>query len=412
MAEGVAGNGPGAGARLAPAAITAGCLSVQDPTPPPATAATLTLAITASCIWTVTSDQPWLTTASRPTAYSGHDLITYSVSANSTPSARTGRLTVTAGADSVQVTILQPGSGTCGYAVSPAAETVPSSAGSFGVSVSANCTWTASTDQPWLTITTGTSGTGNATITYAVTAHAGPAPRVGRLTVTGTGGSAQLTVTQNPAAAPSCAYSLLPTSQVAIAMSDDYTAALTAGCAWTASSDQPWLVVENTSGPGNNPIQDTIFYTVAALPGTTGRTGRITVTGAGGTVQLTVMQRPPAAVMMVASPNPVGWGSDLIIPGCEAIPNQRDYDEAFTESTGIAVTLTRRINRVNGSVFNDITINRAIPAGGSGLNVATWCFSSDATRTISSEFRGTDADGNAIVFVGPDVVLLSAADTF
>jgi hypothetical protein len=28
MAEGVAGNGPGAGARLAPAAITAGCLSV------------------------------------------------------------------------------------------------------------------------------------------------------------------------------------------------------------------------------------------------------------------------------------------------------------------------------------------------------------------------------------------------
>jgi hypothetical protein len=151
---------------------------------------------------------------------------------------------------------------------------------------------------------------------------------------------------------------------------------------------------------------------VAALPGTTGRTGRITVTGAGGTVQLTVMQRPPAAVMMVASPNPVGWGSDLIIPGCEAFPNQWDYDEAFTESTGIAVTLTRRINRVNGSVFNDITINLAIPAGGSGLNVATWCFSSDATRTISSEFRGTDADGNAMVFVGPDVVLLSAADTF
>jgi len=45
------------------------------------------------------------------------------------------------------------------------------------------CEWTASVDVPWITITSGGSGTGNGTITYSVEANVLSASRTGHITV-------------------------------------------------------------------------------------------------------------------------------------------------------------------------------------------------------------------------------------
>src|SRR5262245_35451416 len=133
---------------------TVGCLSVGDPPQPSSEGGTFSLAITASCLWSVSSDQPWLTTSSRPNVWSGPDTIAYSGAANASGPERTGRLSITAGADSVQIPITQPGAG-CTYSLTQSTQSVaaPGATLQVGLTAADGCTWTASSNQPWLTIT-------------------------------------------------------------------------------------------------------------------------------------------------------------------------------------------------------------------------------------------------------------------
>lgn len=65
------------------------------------------------------------------------------------------------------------------------------SSGSIAVASLPGNAWTARSNAPWLTITTGQAGTGNGTVNFSVTANGGP-PRTGTLTVAGY----EVTVTQ------------------------------------------------------------------------------------------------------------------------------------------------------------------------------------------------------------------------
>jgi hypothetical protein len=64
--------------------------------------------------------------------------------------------------------------------------------------LTAGCAWSLSSDALWITITSAASSTGNATVSYAVAINTGSA-RTGHITVTGSGGTAQLTIVQSPA---------------------------------------------------------------------------------------------------------------------------------------------------------------------------------------------------------------------
>ena len=145
--------------------------------------------------------------------------------------------------------------------------------GTIGVSTTAGCTWTASPNAPWLTITSGASGSGSGTVNYTVAANTGGA-RTGTLTVAGQ----TFTVNQAAGAAPACAYSINPTS---ITVGDrgvsGLTIALTAGngCAWTAREDVGWLDITSAkSGSGSA----TVTYKTSDLKGSQ-RTGTMTIAG-------------------------------------------------------------------------------------------------------------------------------------
>ena len=62
---------------------------------------------------------------------------------------------------------------TCTYSISPPSQSFTASAGTGTVSVStqSTCPWTAASGVSWLTITSGSSGTGNGTVRYSVSAN-------------------------------------------------------------------------------------------------------------------------------------------------------------------------------------------------------------------------------------------------
>jgi hypothetical protein len=76
---------------------------------------------------------------------------------------------------------------TCQIITGVTTTTFPASGGNASISVAAanNCAWTATSNQPYLTVTSGASGSGDGTVTFAIAANPG-AQRVATLTITGT----------------------------------------------------------------------------------------------------------------------------------------------------------------------------------------------------------------------------------
>ena len=70
----------------------------------------------------------------------------------------------------------QPTPGPCSYSVSPSSLSFGASGGSGSVTVTAaaQCTWTASSDRGWMSITSGASGAGNGVVSVSLTPKTNP----------------------------------------------------------------------------------------------------------------------------------------------------------------------------------------------------------------------------------------------
>jgi hypothetical protein len=143
--------------------------------------------------------------------------------------------------------------------------------GSVVVTTSTGCNWTAASNASWITISSGSNGSGNGTVNFLVAANTAAAPRTGTLTIAGQ----IFTVTQ---AGSSCTFSISPTSQdVSVnGGSDSVTVTTATGCDWTVLSNASWLTITSGatgSGPANS------NYTVAANTSGGSRSGTITIAG-------------------------------------------------------------------------------------------------------------------------------------
>jgi hypothetical protein len=85
------------------------------------------------------------------------------------------------------------------FLLNPATTAFGSSGGASNVTVvdSGACTWTATSSQPWVTITGGLSGTGNGTITYSVATNTTIDARTASITVSGQFVTASVTITED-----------------------------------------------------------------------------------------------------------------------------------------------------------------------------------------------------------------------
>ncbi len=176
-----------------PAPCTYSLSQTSRTVPTAATSGGLTVTTGSSCTWSASSSSSWLT-VSNGTNRTGTGAISYSVSANSSTAVRIATLTI-AGA---VFTLTQ--SGACGFSITPTSQSFnpPGGTASVAVTAAAGCSWTATRAGSWITITSGSSGTGNGTVRYRVSANSGASTRKGTLTIAGQ----PVTITQSASTAP------------------------------------------------------------------------------------------------------------------------------------------------------------------------------------------------------------------
>ena len=248
----------------------------------------VTVSTQPECAWTATAEASWISGLS-PDSGQGSGQVAFQAAANPLPTARQGEIVV----NNNRVSIRQDGA-TCAFQIAPLDQSVPAAGGTGRITVTgtAGCAWTAVANEQWLSITSGASGSGGGTVTFTIGPHVGLESRTGTLTIAGR----TFTVTQ---AAASCVYTIAPTSQSISASGGagtTVTVATTAGCPWSAISNDAWLTV--TSGASGNGA-GTATFTIAQHVEPTPRTGTLTIAGQ----PFTVNQAAASCAYAIAPPN-------------------------------------------------------------------------------------------------------------
>lgn len=152
---------------------------------------TVSVSTDTSCSWTASANSSWLHITSGSSG-SGSGTVAYRVDANSQSSTRHGTMFIAG----KTFTVHQQGR-QCYYSVDPASVSFSASGGEglFEAAASYGCQWTAQSDSPWLTVTSGASGTGDGTVRFRVARNTGAASRSGSIQVE----SATFTVNQSGA---------------------------------------------------------------------------------------------------------------------------------------------------------------------------------------------------------------------
>ena len=235
----------------------------------------------AGCPWTAASNAAWIAITS---GWSGRDngTVNYSVSANTSTSARSGTMTIAG----QTFTVTQSGITTCTYILSALRQDIACMGGSYTVNVTApgGCAWTAASNSAWITITAGTSGSGNGTVNYSVSKNTSTSVRSGTLTISGqpfkvdqTGVAAtctyQFQCDNTSSSHARCTHGwLADTGYILVSTTTG------CGCPWTATSHAAWIKITSVTilgarGGGR------VDYSISANRGKEARVGIITVAG-------------------------------------------------------------------------------------------------------------------------------------
>ena len=256
----------------------------------------ITVATQPECAWTASTSAGWISSLS-PSSGQGNGTVSFRVAANDGAALREG--TVTINNEQARVSQRAP----CRFTLTPASQTVATSGGAstVGVATDGDCSWTATTETPWITLTGPTTGTGPAVIGFTFSPNIG-AERTGSIVVAGQ----RATVIQGAAATPTpptCDASISPTSESIGASGGagtPITVTSAAGCAWSAGSTVPWITITaGATGSGNG----TVTFLVAANTGAA-RTGTIAIASHVFTVsQSAGATPPPACTYSIAPPS-------------------------------------------------------------------------------------------------------------
>ena len=376
---------PGCAYNVAPTSHTA-----------PASGGSVVVNVTAAsgCPWSATSEAPWVTLQGVSSG-SGTGAVAFTVAPTPGP-ARSGTLTVAG----QQVTVTQ--SQGCAFTIAPQSASVPAAGGSgtVGVTAGSDCSWTATSSAPWLTISSGASGTGNGEVQFSVAATTG-GTRSATLTIAGQ----TFTVTQGG----SCTIGV-STERVAVAAlggAGSVNVTSDAGCAWSATSSAPWLTIASgatgsgngavgfTAAPNTGPAR-TATLTVGGRTVTVDQAGTCTyaitpgsqsVAAAGGNAKVDVTTSPSCAWTAVST---VPW---IVVTSGAASVGTGAVDMTVAANPGGprsgVVTVAGQsftVNQASGCAYTVSPETIAAPTGGTTAKVdvtaatgCTWTATSDAS---------------------------------
>ena len=200
---------------------------------------------------------------------------------------------------SATTSISAPTLAKCAVSITNSPPEIPASggSGSLALSTARECAWSASSKDPWITLTA-TSGQGEATIGYTVQSNPNGTRRQGQVAVS------DQTVEVGQAAAP-CQYTVSPTTVDAPSAQVELSVALTAtpGCSWNARSNVDWIGSPlPNSGAGNANVRMVIGTNPAEA-----RIGTVTVADATLRVKQAAVEGPaptPAPIPTPPAPTP------------------------------------------------------------------------------------------------------------
>jgi hypothetical protein len=278
----------------------------------------------ATCSWTAVSTASWITITGGASG-TGSGKVSFNVASNAGAS-RTGTISVAG-----QTFTLTQAGASCSYSINPSSQAMAAAGGTatVGVSSGGSCAWTAAANAAWITIASGSTGTGSGTVRLNVAQNTGAAR-------TGTATIAAQTFTVSQAAAP-CGFSLSPATVDMTPAGGEgrTTVSAGAGCAWTAVSNAGWITVTaGSSGTGGG----VVVFNAAANAGAA-RSGTITIGGQ----TLTVTQQPAPCTFSISStahafPSAGGSGSVGVTTaancGWTALSNNGDWLTILEGSVG------------------------------------------------------------------------------
>ena len=165
----------------------------------------------------------------------------------------------------------QPAGQTCSYALSATGAAADDAGATGSVTVTASssaCGWSATSTVSWITISSGTSGTGNGTVYYAVSANTGTSQRTGTMTIAGQ----TFTITQD---GQGCSFAIkqsFPSS----GGTGSLRVGAGSGCTWQAATTDSWITItQGQSGTGSGKVS----FSVSANTSMNTREGTLTVGG-------------------------------------------------------------------------------------------------------------------------------------
>ncbi|MBF0343497.1 MAG: VCBS repeat-containing protein [Nitrospirae bacterium] len=352
-----------------------------------------------SCTWNATTADSWVTITSGASG-TGNGTVNYSVAQNTSSNVRTGIINVAGFAFMIQQD--PAGSNCTGIAISPTSKQFAASggSGSFNVTAPTGCTWNATTADTWITITSGSSGTGNATVNYTVAQNTGTSTRTGIINIAG----AVFTIKQDPDTANCSGVVLSPTQKnyPSSGGSGSFSVTAPTGCTWNATTADSWLTITSgASGSGNG----TVNFTVSQNTGTSPRTGIINLAGK----SFTVIQDPVSSNCSGVALNPMnknypssgGTGSFSVTAPTSCTWNATTADSWVTITSGAS-------GSGNGTVNFSVAQNTGTSVRTGIINVAGQAFTivQDSTSTnctgitispTSKNFAAAGGSGSASV---------------
>ena len=173
-------------------------------------------------------------------------------------------------------------------ATSPAA----GGTGTLAIALGRDCTWAASSDAPWVVITSASSGQGGGSITYRVAANTESAPRHTTIDIN----TVKATINQEAA----CRYRVAPLAAAVDAAGGTVTVHVEAGdsCDWTAATDVEWIRLNGgATGKGNGAVTLAVDAHNGAARSGTIRVAGHTVTLTQGAVSCSYAITPASGTM-------------------------------------------------------------------------------------------------------------------
>jgi Bacterial Ig domain/Divergent InlB B-repeat domain/Putative binding domain, N-terminal len=212
--------------------------------------------------------------------------------------------------------------GVCNYSLSSAGDTWPAAggSGSFNVIAQAGCSWTASENLDWVSITSGSSGNGTHTVSFQVDYNASLSPRSGVITAAGQ----SFTINQNGNNG-ACTFSLSAPGANIPAEGGTNSFSVTTGpiCFWAISRNANWITLLS---PQDHTGSDSVQYTVQPYFGSLPRSALILLSTDGGQTFVSTF-----TVTQAGTPPPPGTlATGLVQPTSIAVDDNYVY---WTESS-------------------------------------------------------------------------------